>query len=320
LAAVRGLGLFPDNGLIKGILFRSHVSLRKIDEARALLKTWAASNPGLDVEIRRGDLEAISGRYDEAASIFAKYDPLNAFIKTRLPFLMLWEGKVGQALGLARSAGDHLSLIYLNSRAGKFDEALAESEKAIQEALAIGSFSGQAEAFQMRGLAELASGNVPAAERTAEALKRCVAEAPNRRLAGLYHFLLAMIESEAGRYTQAVGDLRKAIELRPAESWTEEGYPCRPHPYDGLAAVYFRSGDLGRAKEEYRRIQSFPLFRLQHGDIYATSFYWLGRIAEEEGKKAEASVNYRKFLDLWKNADPGLPEVEDAKKRINGRI
>jgi hypothetical protein len=52
------------------------------------------------------------------------------------------------------------------------------------------------------------------------------------------------------------------------------------------------------------------------GDLYGRAFYRLGQIAEKQGKPVEAAGHYRAFLDLWKNADPGLPEPADARSRL----
>jgi len=50
--------------------------------------------------------------------------------------------------------------------------------------------------------------------------------------------------------------------------------------------------------------------------IYAKTFYMLGKVYEGLGDGQKAISNYRKFLDLWKDADPGLPEPADAKTRL----
>ena len=87
---------------------------------------------------------------------------------------------------------------------------------------------------------------------------------------------------------------------------------------DSLALAYYREGDLEKAEEEYKKIISLTTGRLYYGDIYAKSFFMLGKINEQQGNKDKAIEHYEKFLNLWKDADPGLPEVDDAKKGLAG--
>jgi len=43
-----------------------------------------------------------------------------------------------------------------------------------------------------------------------------------------------------------------------------------------------------------------------------------GKIFEKKGWRDKAIEHYEKFLELWKDADPGMPEIEDAKERLAG--
>jgi tetratricopeptide (TPR) repeat protein len=86
----------------------------------------------------------------------------------------------------------------------------------------------------------------------------------------------------------------------------------------GLTQALYESGDQDQAHKEYEKITLLTSGRLNHGDIYAKAYYMLGKIAEQQGDKLRARDNSRKFLDLWKDADPGQPEVEDARKRLAG--
>jgi hypothetical protein len=37
---------------------------------------------------------------------------------------------------------------------------------------------------------------------------------------------------------------------------------------------------------------------------------------EKSGWNKKAIEQYEEFLEIWKDADPGIPEVEDAKERL----
>ena len=123
--------------------------------------------------------------------------------------------------------------------------------------------------------------------------------------------LQGLIKIARGHYDQAIGHLELAKSSFRDLHDLDFAYIVEP-----LALAYFEKGDWERAKEEYESIGMMTYGRKNHGDIYVKSFYMLGKVYEKLGKKKQARKNYERFLELWKNADLGLPEVEDAKSRL----
>ena len=137
-------------------------------------------------------------------------------------------------------------------------------------------------------------------------------QAMNKKLIRNYYTLMGAIEFNKNNYSKAIEFYKKSLSLRSATS----GSRLQIAYHTGLA--YYKDGDLENARREYERVISFTSGRQSSADLYAKSFYMLGKIYEQQGNRGKAIENYEKFLDIRKNADPGIAEVEDAMKRLAG--
>jgi serine/threonine protein kinase/tetratricopeptide (TPR) repeat protein len=87
-------------------------------------------------------------------------------------------------------------------------------------------------------------------------------------------------------------------------------------PRDLLARAYEKAGDADKAIAEYERILTFDPSDPDRRLTDPLCYYRLAKLDEQKGKRAKAAARYRRFLELWKDADPGQMEVEDARARL----
>jgi tetratricopeptide (TPR) repeat protein len=85
---------------------------------------------------------------------------------------------------------------------------------------------------------------------------------------------------------------------------------------NSLAEAYIRAGRTDKAIAEYKRLLTFDPSTPDRRLINPRYHYYLGILYQDKGMKTEAAAQFRKFLELWKDADPSLKEVQEAEKRL----
>ena len=322
-----------DNARIRRGLAWNYVAKGEYDLALEELDKAAALSPeNYQIIVDRGEIWLIKGDLAKAEEEYQKLmidsEPM-ARVRplTHICGLYVYQGRFQEAkrqleLGLemaerigekvmARLIRDYLAYVYW--RVGDYAQAVELEDEIIEEATGVENLGRRRTAMFYKGIMLAEMNKLDETKKAAEEIKTLIAKEMNEKLIRNYHHLLGIIELKRGNYTHAIEQLQKTLDLFP---YVHGNF--RLMLTDPLAKAYYQSGDLDKALSTYEEIRSMVWATYHWGDIYVKSFYMLGKIWEQKGDGAKAIEHYEKFLELWKNADPGLPEVEDAKMKLAG--
>jgi serine/threonine protein kinase/Tfp pilus assembly protein PilF len=235
--------------------------------------------------------------------------------------------KYNRELEKWRGAADPSTLAFASLRFASFLEkssdlsrALAVIESGLRFGREVGDGDSECKALYYRGVIQVRQGNLEEARHSAEELRLAIGSYPVKKRIRYYEGLLGLIALKQNDPARAQDYLQRAVSLTGIDvgfMWFDN----RPEFLENLAEACEQAGRWEEARKAYEGIMSIKsIFLYGAADtlILARSYYKLGKVLERLGDRAGAAARYRKFLDLWKNADPGLPEVEDAKKRLVG--
>ncbi|NIN00770.1 MAG: protein kinase [candidate division Zixibacteria bacterium] len=149
------------------------------------------------------------------------------------------------------------------------------------------------------------SGKVKKAEEVAQSLKKDIGEEEEGKIP-FYWYGAGCIDFFKGNLEESIANLEKAaehIDLFDAHFL--------------LARAYLESGKLDKAVPQLEKMLSkYDQSRPTLGTWAVKAYYLLGLAYERSGWNSRAIEQYEEFLEIWKDADPGIPEVEDAKQRL----
>jgi len=152
------------------------------------------------------------------------------------------------------------------------------------------------------------NGDFEKAEEAASALRKNIEEKDQTQM-DAYWQLLGTIELAKGDGKAAVAYLEKTTKETRWWSFVDRFF---------LGRAYLESGRLGESVVQLEKaLRCYDEGRLDYPIWAVKAHYLLGLAYEKSGWNNKAIEQHEEFLEIWKDADPGIPEVEDAKERLN---
>lgn len=327
------LSNFSDNATVHRFLAYNYICQGKYNLALLEADKALSIEPDYYENIAlKGEIYHLRGKLTEAEKQFLKLLDLEekiAHLNTRsyLAYLYLSQGRIEEAedqfkqglklsIELNRKVWEiyfHLSLAYLNLRFGNSGKALNNCDNAWRSAVEAGDLSYQKLTLYFKTLSYLESNSIDKAAKTAKQLQDQIEEGICKKKIRYHYHLIGMMALKRNNFLQAAEHFEKAISLLPSQ---KNGTSFHALFINSLATAYYQAGNLERAQKKYEKIKSLTMGRIEFGDIYAESYYMLGKIYQQKDWKGKAIENYEKFLNLWKDADHNIPHIIDAKKQL----
>jgi tetratricopeptide (TPR) repeat protein len=129
-----------------------------------------------------------------------------------------------------------------------------------------------------------------------------------------YWFSIGAVELAKKNYPSAIEYLQKyaAENIGLIDAGRNEFLP-----YYLLGLAYLRAGRYEDAiKELATQASTYTPARINEPINSVLIYYYLGMTYEQAGQYDKAIASYSTFLNIWKNADPGISEINDAASRL----
>jgi len=133
------------------------------------------------------------------------------------------------------------------------------------------------------------------------------------RSANVARGLVALGRGDAAAAVKPLQDAAAALNARSPGPNTRSGHlPV----WSALGQALLDTGRPGEARPWFEKVAGSGYERAAWPIEYVRSFYFLGRIYEQQGDMTKAREAYRRFVGYWKDGDLDRERIAEAQKKV----